>query len=179
MTLHSIAALVGITKLFDQTLTADTATIDTGSAGFSTAMDNLLISVSARTTEAAVISSATLAFNNDTAANYDTQIVRGQNVTASAGRSSGTFASHALAIAGANAATGVFGVALLWLPAYSQTVGEKSWIAMEGLADEAAAGGNTGLRGGHWRNTAAINRIALTAGSGNLLTGTRLIVYGI
>lgn len=169
------------TELFDSTLGGSAASIDTGAGGFSGAFDHLFISVLARTDEATANSAAVIQFNADTGANYDLQAVRGRNATASA--AAGTAATNVgLIMPGASAAAGVFGSALVWVPGYSQTVAEKGFIAMMGHADESAANANAEVRSGHWRSTAAISRVVITAGTtaaSNFLAGTRLTVYGI
>lgn len=160
--------------LFDQTLGADAASIDTGT--FSTAFSHLMIVTYCRTTQAAIISSVSYTFNSDGGSNYDNQIVRGRDTTASA--ADGQAAAVIIFDApGASAAAGVFGGTVLFVPNYSGTVGEKATIEIGGFADEATTGGHAGLRTAHWRNTAAIERATFTATSGNLLAGSRISVY--
>lgn len=169
----------GLSPLFDNTLDSDTATFDTGAGGFAATYAHLMIVAYLRTTEAVIISTAAVTFNNDTGANYDNQTVRGRDTTASSADGQAA-ANWTLPIPGASAAAGVFGGALVFMPAYAQTVGEKAAYYMGGFADEAATGGDAGVKTIHWRSTVAVARIIFTAGSGsNFLTGSRLTVYGI
>jgi hypothetical protein len=169
---------VRVVELFDSTLTVDTAAIDTGAGGFSTALDHLLVFLQTRTTQVIIIGSVLLTLNNDATGTYDDQSVRGRDTTASAVDGQAN-SSITLATAGASCAAGVFGGMLLAIPNYAGTVAEKTVVCLGGFADEAATGGDAGIRVGHWRNTAAITRLTFTGSSGDLLTGSRVTVYGI
>lgn len=167
--------------IFDTTMGSDTAAFDTGANGVPGAYAHLVIVLQARTTEAAIIlSGANLTFNNDTAGNYDGQAVRGRDTTASAADSQAVATALNMTLPGANAATGVFGASLIVIPNYAATTAEKSGFVVGGFADEASTGGDAGVRTYHWRNTAAITRVALTAqNSSNFLTGSRCTIYGV
>lgn len=174
------SGIVPWTVLFDETKGADAATFDTGAGGFSTSLAHLLVVAQLRTTEAIVISSAVVTLNNDSGANYDAQVVRGRDVTASAVDGQAGATQFNVIAPGASAAAGVFGAQLLVVPNYAATVAEKSALAIGGFADEAAAGGDAGARTYHWRSTAAVTRLIFTAGSAsNFLAGSRVTVYGV
>lgn len=178
--LHAISGLIGLNKLFDQTLAADTASIDTGSTGFSTSSDHLLIVCLLRTSQAAtILSSVDVTINNDTGGNYDNQTLRGRDTTAStADGQAGTALS--INAPGASAATGVFAASMVLIPAYAQTVAEKAGVMIGYFADEATTGGDAGVRSFHWRNTAAVSRLIFSGVSGsNLIAGSRVTVYGV
>jgi len=167
-----------LTELFDETLVGDVASIDSGAGGFSTSLDHLLILVLVRTSEATVFSSATLRFNNDSSAIYDAQYIRGRNVTATVGvQAAGTGVS--CVAPGDSVAATVFGGWCVLVPAYAQTVAQKTVMQYGGWAEDTAAEEEAGVRIGRWRNTAAISRVQLVSGSGNLRTGSRMTIYGL
>lgn len=163
--------------LFDSTLGGNAASIDSGAGGFSGAYDVLEIYALVRTTEAAVQSSALLRFNNDSAGNYDHQRVGAQNITVFAAAAVAQ-TSILLLVPGASADTGAAAQIRGSILGYSQTTFHKT-IEITALYGEDTADSNLGsIFGGRWRNTAAITRIQLLAGSGNLLAGSRLLIYG-
>lgn len=173
------AGLFGWTQLFDETKAIAGTTFDTGAGGFATTHDHLVMFFNGRTTEAVIISFALLTFNNDGGGNYDSQNDRGRDTTASATDGQAATATG-WTIAGASAAAGVSGAALAIVPDYTGTTLEKTMISFGGLADEAATGGDSNTRVSHWRNTAAITRVILTAqAASNFVAGSRFTVYGI
>jgi len=173
-----IVSPLGITKLFDSTLGADAASIDTGAGGFSTNFAHLEILAYLRTTEAAVQSSVIWNFNGDGGANYDRHRISAANTTVSGAPTlAGTgFLINCL---GASAQALAFSMARIDIPAYAQTTGHKAFFCWNSHIEDTAADCLVDMRGGRWRSTAAINRVAVAAGSGNLLAGSRLSVYGI
>lgn len=174
------SGLLPWTTLFDETKLADAATFDTGAGGFSTSLAHLLVIAQLRTTEAIVLSQALVTINGDGAANYDVQLDRGRDVTPTAADAQATATAFALSVPGATAAAGVFGACLVVIPNYAATVAEGSALSTGGFADEAATGGEANVRVYHWRDTAAINRLVLTAqAASNFLTGSRVTVYGV
>lgn len=174
------AAAAGLlTELFDETKGAGAATFDTGAGGFSTSLDHLLLVLYLRTTEVSILSSGVVTLNNDTGNNYDEQALRGRDTTASAADVEAA-SSLNFSCPGASAAAGVFGGGMLLIPNYALTTGEKSALMLGYFCDEAATGGDAGMRASHWRSTAAISRIIITAAAASdFLTGSRLTVYGI
>lgn len=162
--------------LFNQTLGSDTASIDTGT--ISTSYDQLWLLILMRTTEAVVNSSGLITFNGDSSAIYDIEILTGNDATASsAATNAGT--SLALRAPGSSVAANAFAAHSFWLPAYSQTTAHKAGVGHGGWAEATAANCRMTGYGFRYRTTTAISRITLTAGSGNLLTGSRLTVLAI
>lgn len=169
----------GMTRLFDQTLGADTAAIDTGASGFSAALSHLLIYMFVRTDQATVFSSANLTLNNDTGANYDRQRLLGTDVTASAATGVGA-ANVPIQAPGSSVAATVFGAIVVFIPSYAQTVGMKTLLSVNGWGEPTAAENEVRLISATWRNTAAISRIAITGNAAsNLVAGSRMTVYGL
>lgn len=164
----------GSTVLYDETLLVDAASIDSGSGGFATTHAILEILIVARTTEVTVTSSIAVTFNNDTGANYARQSVIG----AGAGPQEFAAASDNSVLAGcpgASAAAGIAGSTRIVVPAYGATTFHKAFEMISGYH---ASTSQVQMRQGRWASTAAINRVIVTAGSGNFLAGTRLIVIG-
>ena len=167
-----------LVKLFDSTLAADTASIDTGANGIAQDCDLLEVYLLARTDEAVALSTLTLEVNGDAGANYDRQFLRGSNVTASA---SIVNASNGwtIATAGASATAGVYGVFRITIPAYAQTTAFKNAEATVSVPDETAANMRAEVQALGWRSTAAINQLSVAApGVQKLKAGSRLLIYG-
>ena len=175
---HESSQLVGLQRLFDSTLKADAASIDSGATAFSTDFSDLRIVFLGRTTEAVDRSTILVRLNNDSGANYDRQAIRGANATASAFIGlAGT--SWVLTAPGANQQAGAAGTIEIYIPSYGQVTFHKCGNALVGCTDDTAANLSMDALAVRWQNTAAITRVAISAGSGNLLTGSRLAVYGI
>lgn len=84
-------------------------------------------------------------------------------------------------MAAATGASGDAGSGELWIPNYAGTVFNKTAngrdTAISGTGAAAQFGGSHSF---NWRNTAAINAIALTDETGgNFLTGSRFDLYGL
>ena len=164
--------------LFDSTLGAPAATIDTGAAGVAGTQNLLEIHVLARTTQAVPISSFALTLNNDGTAIYErvyntmtNNVVTGANELTNTG---GTFNA-----AGATAAASIFSSLWLVIPSYAQTTAFKVGTYIETVPDTAAANTRVLSGGFGYRATAAISRVAITAGgASNFATGTRLLILG-
>lgn len=168
----------GLVKLFDSTLGSPAASIDTGGSGIAAGHSDILIFVMAATTQAVAESSATLTFNADSGAHYDTHRLSAAGGTVSGGT---TFAATSFVLSAAGASGGTTNyptLSLITIPSYTNTTFWKVGFLQETEMDTNSANMFTGVRGCGWRSTAAINQATLTAGSGNLVTGSRLVVYG-
>jgi hypothetical protein len=106
-----------------------------------------------------------LYFNNDTAANYSRTLVYGDGTSALSSRSS----DHKVLEIGTAISTLTASVMN-----YSNTTTFKTTLTRGG-----SAANLTIAEVGTWRNTAAINRIDVTTGTGTMNTGTVLTLYGI
>jgi len=179
VTAAKLATGIGVLdELFDSTLGADAASIDTGAGGIAQTNDHLLILVLARTTQVAVQSSFTALVNADGGANYDRQELQGANVTASAAVALGE-ASVFMSCPGASAEAGAVGVCRIEIPGYRQTTFHKVGVVLNAYNEDTAAENRVQSKSVRWKSTAAITRFSITAGSGNLLAGSRLAIYGI
>jgi len=181
LTAASAVAIAGgsanLTVLFDSTLGANAASIDTGANGIAQTAAHLLIVALLRTSEAVVISTGNWTFNGDTGTNYDRQTMRARGPTQTSGAAAGT-ANVSLNYPGASDTASHFGGSFMAIPCYRQTTAHKWLVEMGGWADTTTTNSEAHITIGNWRNTTAINQITVTAGSGNLLAGSRLTIYG-
>lgn len=166
-----------VDKLFDTTLGADASTIDTGAGGIPAGYAVIEIWILIRGTQAADFATMGLTFNADTGNNYEQQILRGSNVTASASITTAQ-ANIAVGIPGANAEAGAAAAIDIFIPAYDQTTFHKAGVLIAAIPDDTAANWRVDNRGFRWKSTAAITRITLTASVNNFLAGSRMIIFG-
>lgn len=165
--------------LFSSVLGADTAAIDTGANGIAAGFTVLEAWFLGRTTQAAVLSTLKITVNNDSGANYDWESVAGSNVTASASLAAAGTSWASGAIPGANATAGQAAVFCITIPFYAATTFRKQGTLLNVQAEPSVAGDNFAIAASlGYRATTAISRMAFTAGSGNLLTGSSVIIYG-
>jgi hypothetical protein len=165
--------------LFDSTLGAPAASIDTGANGIAQTQNVLEVFILTRTDDAAAESQVLITVNNDTGANYDNQVLSGNNVTASANIGVAQ-ANWSFQVHGAGGSAGYPGVVALVIPGYAQTTFNKVGSAIGGQPDAAAANMRVKPAIIGWRNTAAISRLKIAAGGGaaNLIAGSRLMIVG-
>lgn len=171
----------GLTKLYDQTLGAAAASIDTGVNGIASGHVDLLILVYVRAADALSNVAINVVLNGDTGANYD--LIEWRNLNA-VGSSASAHARTAGILGGAPAATltaNYFATIRATINSYdSVTAGYKNIESSGGYVTDADTAMQVGTLLTTWRSTAAINRIAVSsAGGGNLITGSRLVIYGL
>ena len=167
----------GRVVLFDSTLGADAASIDTGANGIEPGHNILTVYVYGRTTQVAVSSSISVRLNNDSGANYDQGFV-GWVTGAVSGGGSVAQTSWLLAFPGASMDAGSAGVVTFAIPSYDQTTLQKQTADLEALGSGTVNNNAIVSRSLRWRSATAISRLSVTAGSGNLLAGTRLLILG-
>lgn len=181
MTLVSTAAKAatasGRVVLFDSTLGADAASIDSGAASIAAGYNAISIMVMGRTTQAVVSSGVWIRVNNDSGANYDQDFNSVVGATPSAGTALAQ-AQWSLNFPGASMDAGSAGLVAITVVSYDQTTFHKVGVELEGVGSGTAGNNWVVNRSFRWRNTAAITRVAALAASGNLLAGTRLLVLG-
>jgi hypothetical protein len=163
-------------KVYDQTLGADAASIDTGAvipAGYAV----LEVWIVGRTAEAIVNSGVIIRVNGDSGINYDFERAGGASTTVNAtSATAGT--SWSSSLHGANGEAGVAGMIKFTIPGYAGTTFQKVGEMAESLNDSTAANQSVQMRAIKWRSTAAITRVSVAPNSGsNLKAGTRLIVF--
>lgn len=168
----------GLVKLFDSTLGAAAASIDTGAGGVAAGHDALVVVLMIQSASAAAQRVATMRFNNDSGANYDRQFAGGGNTSSSvnalAAQTGCTFLIH-----GNAGSTSYPGVATFVIPSYDQTTFWKVLTGHIGVIDATVGNDFVTVEVQGWRSTAAISRISVQDnGGGNLSAGSRLTIYG-
>lgn len=168
----------GLVKLFDSTLGADAASIDTGANGIPTAYRSLTIYISARTATAGAGATLLGIFNNDSGANYVFLYTQQSNTTVS-GVAPTAASAMSMDCHGAGGTAGVTASIRLEVPNYAGTTFNKTVLFQSIRPDTTAANGAATVGGFLWSNTAAISRFAVSVNGGvNLLAGSRVTIYG-
>jgi len=170
-----------VTRIFNTTLGADAASIDTGAGGIVGTYRHLIVYMLARSTRAAqAVDDFVVQFNADTGNNYYREQGQGLAATWTAVQSltnAGLIASGPAATATA----GFFASMVMDIPGYANTtLAVKSCLIRDAYAKALSTGNiidevNTMF----WNNSAAITRLALAAANGNLLAGSSLQIYGV
>ncbi len=176
-----IRTLLGVAQmavLFDSTLGADTASIDTGAAGIDGGYNVLEIWIIARTDDASAAGLVDVIVNNDTSSIYDMQYVYGVISSAGAGNPLAQ-AKWALDAHGSGGSSGYAGVFVITIPCYAQTTFWKAGTLVESRLDATAGSQITLVSGLGYRATTAISRMKIAAeGAAKLKAGSRLLIYG-
>jgi hypothetical protein len=159
--------------LADTTLVAAAASISFASIPATFA--HLMLVGLARGDTAATSIALQLRFNNDSAANYNVEVLTATAAVAAAATNTGLTAGWGNAIPAATAAAGHFSPVVIFIPNYASATPDKSLFGLGFLP----ANPQLQIAGSLWASTAAINRIDLFAGAGNLLAGTRFTLYGL
>jgi hypothetical protein len=167
-----------VQQIADTTLGASAANIDFTSIASTFA--HLLVIAYTRADNAVGAQDLLCRFNADTAANYDSQYVRGNAATASAAES---FAATSIAVGGApgtSAGANLFGMSAFIVPHYTNAANNKIISALY-LDKTGTATSNLDVRLvlGAWRSNSAINRVTLLSAAGNLVSGSRATLYGL
>lgn len=167
-----------ISVLFDSLLGADAASIDTGANGIAQTAKHLLCLLTARTTQAAVLSAANITLNGDGAANYDRYSYTISGATAAIGSGFGITAFPASCLgdtADANAYTSI----ILYVPDYTSAHVHAVWYANVEIGTAAPANSVVQVAAWRYRTAAAVTQMTAAAGSGNMKAGSRLTIYGL
>lgn len=169
----------GFVKLFDHTLGADTATIDTGANGIPAGYAGLMIYVRGRRTDAVNSGGFGLQFNGDTGTNYDYLWTDNSNGTVTGIVSNTQANTKVMEGPGSLIRANTFGLAQCWLLGYDETNTYKGVTSYGGFSD----GGTHGelvTAISSWNSTAAINQITLVVGSPQkILAGSRMTIWGL
>jgi hypothetical protein len=163
--------------IFDTTLGANAASIDTGAAGVTAGYSILEVLILVRSTTVGDFGTVNITFNADAGNNYEQQLLRGSNATASASLSAAQ-ASISVGIPGASAEANAAASLQFTIPAYTQTTFHKVGTVTCAIPDDTAANWRSDIRGFRWKSTAAITRITATAAADNLLAGSRMVIFG-
>lgn len=165
-------------SIYDTTLGVSAASIDV--TGIVATYAHLMITLYARCDVASTFGTAVMRFNGDAGTNYDWQQLQGQAATASA---SENFANGALQIGnipGNTAGANLFSANEIFIPNYAGSTNNKQFLAVAAAkVGTATTNMVVNVFGGGWRSAAAINRITIFPGSGNLVAGTRLTIHAL
>lgn len=169
----------GMTLIEEKLLTSSAASFDFTS--IPAVYRSLKIILHARSDKSSGVSNTNMIFNNDTGNNYDSRYIyntyAGTIASQPAQATDKIFCGNISAL---NATAGMAGSIELTIPNYSGTTFRKNAIfynfSIESEADDETS---CVLGGGHWRNTAAINRITIMPLSSNFIAGSIASLYGI
>ena len=168
-----------VRPIAETTLTVAAASIDF--ASIAADWSHLLLVISARGDAAATSVALNARVNNDSGANYYSQDLRGNAAAASAVETlAGTAVVASPVVPAATGPADAFGGITLLLPHYAGALDHKSLLA-EYFGHRATTSGGmfVGKVGAIWKSAAAVNRVTLSASSGNLDIGTRATLYGM
>jgi hypothetical protein len=170
----------GLSLLFDSTLAAPAANIDTGAGGIAGGFSHLYYEIYARVAGAVGTDSIVAILNNDSGANYDYDFMRNSGGALSAGSAHAATSMIVGHVQGATATASFFGTSNGNIMSYAAvTAGFKAGNCVCGQTSDVEGTSDQIAVQYTWRSTAAITRMRISAGAGsNLVTGTRLTIYG-
>lgn len=174
---YKIPGTAMLTKLFDQTLGADAASLDTLDGGVNTNYSALLILAYIRSTASGPSSGVNLRFNNDSGANYTYERINIGNTSLAGARTAGGTAIG-LDVPAASATANFFGILRMFVYKYANGTHYPWFEASEGTPSDVATNAYFNTLGGYYASTTAISRVALS-GSSNLKAGSSLEIYGL
>lgn len=166
--------------IYEQVLGADTGTWDTGASSIPSTYKNLVIVAELRSSTASGgVTNANLRFNNDSGANYDWEFFVGGTGSPGSGDAVGTNQIFIGNTPLNSVAAGYFSSHHIEIPHYANTSYYKGANVSNSVFWGTSSGSaQTYLGQGNWRSTAAISRLQILLSSGNILAGSRLLVYG-
>ncbi len=176
---------IGLTELIYRYTVAgsDKASIDTGAdtadAGSNvwTGGDLLEIFICARTDSASASTSLLMTLNNDTGSNYDRQLLRGNNTSASATPSLAQ-TSWNLAVHGSGGSASYPSALRITIPNFTGTTFFKQAEATVGSQDATAGNNVMDVYGIGYRSTSAITRLKIIGfGTDKFKVGSQLLIY--
>jgi hypothetical protein len=118
---------------------------------------------------------ATITFNSDTGANYDSHLLYG--LGSSAGGAASTSRNNLYWIGEFVGTADLFGAIVIDILDYTDT--NKNKTVRSFGAFDSNGGGRIDYTSGLWRNTSAITRIDITVGASNWANNTQFALYGI
>jgi hypothetical protein len=171
------APSAAFTRVFDSTLGANAASIDTGAAAIPATFEHLRITCSVRSVAAAAFDQLAFQINGDTVAHYIATLL-----FSGGGAPGGAFGSTINGLyaecPGATAPANYFGTIVVDIACYAKTDRNKSATISCAYIRAVSSGNVVDLRvSAHWPSTAAINQIALVSqGGSNLLAGSAMTI---
>lgn len=169
----------GVGCIYDTT-SAGAASIDATSLVGTYA--HLLVIAYLRSDTAAQSTGVIVRLNNDSGANYGSQHAFASGVTASSTSSitdTSLFGGVSV-VPGASSPASGLGALVIVIPHYAGTANFKSATMDGGFACGSATTDNrVSAAAGIWRSAVAVNRITVSLGAGNIVSGSRLSIYAM
>ena len=157
-------------RIATQTLGSNTYTVTFSS--IPATYTDLVLVCSVRDTNGSGTISADMQLNSDSGSNYSTTVLRGNGSTADSLRStSSTVMTYNYY---PNGATSAFGTVIFNLMNYANTTTNKTVLIRSNNPE-----GNLTANVSLWRNTAAINTVAVRSNTAFFVTGSTFTLYGI
>ena len=170
----------GPTKLFDSTLAAPAASIDTGVNGVAAGFTALTLYVIARTVTAAPDEFCGFNFNGDVGTNQAGSEFNNTGVSFSQSGVGAVATAFVWKFPAATADANRLGTLTANIPFYASAASSKQMTGDWGYTVFAASNRQIGSGQVSWLSSAAINQIRFTATSGaNFVAGSRMVIYGI
>lgn len=165
-------------QLYDNTASGAIASWDvsTGLSGY----NHLKIVLLARGDTAATSVAVQLRLNNDSAANYASQVMRGVAAGVTAGETNSATSMQIATVSAATATASHPGTYDITIAHYGGTTFFKHVHSHGGWSQALTTSTRASeTNEGVWASTSAITRITLFPASGNFIAGSRLSIYGI
>ena len=143
---------------------------------------HLQIRVAARTSAAEVLSGVRVRLGTgsiDSGANYSAHQLYGFNGSVISGAGTSQTAMFASAVAGANAASNIFGAVVIDLLDPFVSTKNTTSRTLGGIVAGTGTSAYISLESSAWLNTAAVEQASVLPVSGNWVTGSRFSLYGI
>ena len=141
---------------------------------------DLVLRISARTTRSATYDFVTFRLNADTATNYSYTYLVGTSTIADTSSGSSSTRLFDPYVNADTATNNTFGSAEIYIPSY--VASQNKPISFFSVTENNASTNLSALvqtTAGLWRNTSAVNEIAMTAGVGSFVSGSSFYLYGI
>ena len=172
-----IAQAVAMAQLYDSVLSGTAASFDV--QNISQAYNHLKLVVLVRGDNGAAAQASSIRFNNDSAGNYQYNILRGNNSLTTSQLLAAQTAGHFGTIPGAGLTASYFAGGEILIPSYALTSAFKVYSSNLASPAPTAANAYMDVIDGVWSSTAAINRITLFPAAGSWIAGSRLTIYGL
>jgi hypothetical protein len=167
----------GLIKLFESTLGAAAASIDTGANGIAAGHGDLILFSTTRTDQAGP-ADVFIRFNGDSAAHYDDALMRNVGGALSALSDQGVTSAEYAQEPGTGTTAGYAATCVGFIPGYDKTVFFKGGITASGQATDVVGSVRMIFNTLSWRSTVAINQLSIFPVAGNFIAGSRLVIYG-
>lgn len=140
---------------------------------------DLVLRISARTTNADTKDQLSIVINSDSSTNYSDTDLYGFGTTAGSLRNSSNTFSAINSTDGNNATSNTFGSLEIYIPSY--TVSQNKPFSSFAVSEDNSASGNRIFSSAQlWRNTASISSLVISsANAANFVSGSSFYLYGL